>query len=171
MTNTASSDRDGTKHGSSKAQQMMSEAKATALATGKEGARAVESRVQMMASAGIAKAEEQLRGLSHALEITRTELEQESHPLAGTFGSAQDRVDDIARGLAARDPGELVGEAERFARRNPWLFLGGCFVAGVALSRFLKASDPEPQLARGSEARSRVHVWEDDGGGALGENS
>lgn len=136
MTNAASSSRDAPKAGSSKAQKVKTEAKAIA----QEGARAIESRAQTMATMGMARAEKELRGLSRALETTRSELAQEDHSLAGAFGSAHDRIDDFARGLADRDPGQLVGDAERIARRSPWLFLGGCFLGGVALSRFLKAS-------------------------------
>jgi hypothetical protein len=36
-----------------------------------------------------------------------------------------------------------VHDAETFARRHPDLFLGGTFVAGLLLARFLKSSTPE----------------------------
>jgi hypothetical protein len=34
----------------------------------------------------------------------------------------------------------MVRDAERFARRNPAAFIGGAFVLGLALARFLKSS-------------------------------
>lgn len=148
MTNAASSSRDAPKSGSSKAQKVKTEAKAIA----KEGARAIESRAESMATMGMARAEKELRGLSRALESTRSELAQEDNSLAGAFGTAHERIDNFARGLADRDPGQLVGDAERIARRSPWLFLGGCFIGGVALSRFLKASGSSASSSSASQS-------------------
>jgi hypothetical protein len=42
--------------------------------------------------------------------------------------------------MREKDPAEMVHDAERFARRNPTAFVGGAFVLGLALARFLKSS-------------------------------
>ena len=63
--------------------------------------------------------------------------------IAGYVDALADEVDRCARYLEQRDMGALVNDTQRFARRNPELFLGGMFLAGLALSRFLKASRPE----------------------------
>ena len=63
--------------------------------------------------------------------------------IAGYVDALADEVDRCARYLEQRDMGALVHDTQRFARRNPELFLGGMFLAGLALSRFLKASRPE----------------------------
>ena len=39
-----------------------------------------------------------------------------------------------------RDVGELVNEVQRFARRQPALFVGSAFAIGVIGARFLKSS-------------------------------
>jgi hypothetical protein len=54
-----------------------------------------------------------------------------------TFGTEVNRLGDY---LDRQDLNGLWRDAQSFARRRPELFLGGMFVAGLALSRFLKAS-------------------------------
>jgi hypothetical protein len=39
---------------------------------------------------------------------------------------------------------------EGFARRQPELFFGGMFLAGLAVARFLKASQPRPDYSGAS---------------------
>jgi hypothetical protein len=41
-------------------------------------------------------------------------------------------------------------EAERYARQNPWVFLGGAFAVGLAAARFLKSSAPRPSYGNSS---------------------
>ena len=58
-----------------------------------------------------------------------------------TFGDEVNRLGDY---LERQDVNALWRDAQSFARRRPELFLGGMFVAGLALSRFLKASSDRP---------------------------
>lgn len=69
--------------------------------------------------------------------------EDRDENIAGYVDAVADEVDRCARYLEQRDMGSLVRDTQRFARRNPEVFLGGMFFAGLALSRFLKASPPE----------------------------
>jgi hypothetical protein len=55
-------------------------------------------------------------------------------------GRAADQVDRLSVYLQDRDLREVVRDAESFARRRPAVFLGGTFLAGLLLARFLKAS-------------------------------
>ena len=71
--------------------------------------------------------------------------EDKDENVAGYVDALADEVDRCARYLEQRDVGSLVRDAQHFARRNPEWFLGGMFFAGLALSRFLKASRPESQ--------------------------
>jgi hypothetical protein len=64
---------------------------------------------------------------------------------------AADRLDDVARFIGDSDVRSLVREVERAARRRPELFLGGMFLVGLGISRFLKASsrsDDDPDWRR-----------------------
>lgn len=51
-----------------------------------------------------------------------------------------DQIDRAANYLERSDVDEIVSGVERFARRNPALFLGTAFAAGVLGARFLKSS-------------------------------
>lgn len=53
---------------------------------------------------------------------------------------AADEVENLAHYLEDRDVGELLGQVEDFARRQPVAFLGGAFTLGVLGARFLKSS-------------------------------
>lgn len=53
---------------------------------------------------------------------------------------AADEVENLAHYLEDREVGELLGQVEDFARRQPVAFLGGAFTLGVLGARFLKSS-------------------------------
>lgn len=60
--------------------------------------------------------------------------------IAGYIDAVADEADRFAGYLEKRDVNSLVHDVQDLARRRPELFLGGMFVAGLALTRFLKAS-------------------------------
>jgi ElaB/YqjD/DUF883 family membrane-anchored ribosome-binding protein len=53
---------------------------------------------------------------------------------------AADRVERFARYLEQTNGDQLLRDAEEFARRRPWMVAGFGLLAGLAASRFLKAS-------------------------------
>ncbi len=59
---------------------------------------------------------------------------------AGVTDAAADRVEQFGQYLERVDGNELLSDAERFARRRPWLLAGIGLVAGLAASRMVKAS-------------------------------
>ena len=61
-------------------------------------------------------------------------------PLAGVFEAAADRVEQLGGYLEHASGDRLLRDAEDFARRHPWAVAGMGLVAGLAASRFLKAS-------------------------------
>lgn len=64
---------------------------------------------------------------------------------------AADKVDEISDYVREHDLKELVGGFENWARRNPVLFLGGSFIAGLLVARFLKSTrQPGDQENKGS---------------------
>jgi len=66
---------------------------------------------------------------------------------SGDFGRYADRaaeqLERLSSYLKDHDLRGFVRDTETFARRRPDLFLGGTFLAGLALARFLKSSAPE----------------------------
>jgi hypothetical protein len=73
-------------------------------------------------------------------------LRQTSHQLGENIASpyvemAADQVEKASRFLRTADLNQVVGSVERFARREPLLFLGGAFALGLLGARFLKSSE------------------------------
>jgi len=61
-------------------------------------------------------------------------------PASQLAEQARDRVNEIARWLEQRQPGDLVEEARNFARRRPGTFLVGALLAGVAVGRLTRGA-------------------------------
>jgi len=53
-----------------------------------------------------------------------------------------DQVERFSDYILSSNVGQLVGEVEGFARREPAIFLGGAFLLGLVGARFLKSSGP-----------------------------
>jgi hypothetical protein len=53
---------------------------------------------------------------------------------------AADQLEQFSTRLRERDLNELMNDAQRFARRQPALFIGVAFTAGLLGARFLKSS-------------------------------
>jgi hypothetical protein len=66
---------------------------------------------------------------------------------------ATDRADQVASWLESREPGDVVDEVRRFARRRPGMFLAGATLAGVLAGRLTRnvaasAQDSGPDRER-----------------------
>jgi hypothetical protein len=57
---------------------------------------------------------------------------------ADVMRQATDRTEQVASWLEAREPGDLVDEVRRFARRRPGVFLAGAVMAGVLAGRLTR---------------------------------
>src|SRR5215218_9095822 len=91
------------------------------------------------------QAANRLGGLAGALREAAHKLHEGDQ--GGDFGRYADRaaqqVDRLSGYLRDNDLRGFVRDTESFARRRPDLFLGGTFIAGLMLARFLKSSAPE----------------------------
>jgi hypothetical protein len=94
--------------------------------------------------------------LGHCSAASRKAAEQlradNDSALAGYADTLANQIDRSTEYFRQRDVRGLIADTEDFARRQPELFFGGLFIAGLALSRFLKASarqqrslDPGPE--------------------------
>ena len=89
---------------------------------------------------------QRLGSLASALRQAAQSLEKDDAAGFGRYaGLAADSVDKAADYVGGKDLRELVRDTQTFARRHPDLFLGGAFVAGVMLARFIKSSAPDPE--------------------------
>jgi len=77
--------------------------------------------------------------LASALHQTSDELgDTIAAPYVEKAANMLDRLSDSVRDASMSD---AVNATERFARREPLLFLGGAFIVGVLAARFLKSSE------------------------------
>jgi hypothetical protein len=84
---------------------------------------------------------QRLGSLASALRQAARQLESDDAAAFGRYaGLAAEQVDKAADYVGGRDLRDLVRDTGTFARRHPDLFLGGAFVAGVMLARFIKSS-------------------------------
>jgi hypothetical protein len=99
------------------------------------------------------KATEGLGSVAHAVRDTTQRLRDENHDTVARFvEQAADQIERFSSGLKNKDVGELVNDAQRLARRQPALFVGGAFAVGLLSARFLKSSSPRDSYDRSYEA-------------------
>jgi hypothetical protein len=97
---------------------------------------------------------------TEALGSVAAALRQSSQPLrdnnqvmlADYAGKAADQLEQFSTRFRERDLTELMDDVNRFARRQPALFVGAAFAAGVLAARFLKSSPDGQRRFRSSEA-------------------
>ncbi len=88
------------------------------------------------------QAADRLGSLAGVLRDTANQLQEKDGGAGiGKFADqAAGQVDRVAQYLRDRDLNTFVRDTETFARRHPDVFLGGTFLAGLLLARFLKSS-------------------------------
>jgi len=84
----------------------------------------------------------QARKMAQALRRSGEQLSNEGNgqQAAELAEGAADRIERLGGYLERTSGTELVRDVEDFARRRPWMVAGMGMVAGLAASRFLKAS-------------------------------
>ncbi|HUR60181.1 MAG TPA: hypothetical protein VM029_20830 [Opitutaceae bacterium] len=79
-------------------------------------------------------------GFGSAMHESARSLEEKDPNIAHFAHRAADRLEGIADYVRSRDFNGLRTDAEGLARRNPALFFGGMFLAGLVLGNVVKAS-------------------------------
>jgi hypothetical protein len=87
------------------------------------------------------QAGEQVTATAQALRSGADELYRQGNEAAGDAAHrAAAQAERLGSYLQSADADQLLGDAEDFARKNPWAVVVGGIVAGAAAARFLKAS-------------------------------
>lgn len=92
------------------------------------------------------KAVETIETVAESIRGTGEKLK--GGPLADVAERAADRIEQMAEQFKGKTAGDMVRVVERFARREPALFLAAALAVGLIGGRFLKSSGPP---ARGSK--------------------
>jgi hypothetical protein len=85
------------------------------------------------------KAVETMTNVATAIRETGAKLKGVG-PLADVAGQAADGVDKVAQFFEGKQVGDVFRDVERFARREPAIFIGAAFAVGLIGGRFLKSS-------------------------------
>ena len=91
-------------------------------------------------------AADEVKDVASALRAAADDLRSGS-PQERTFSQIADGLADASEAIRNKDLGEVVGDLNGFARRNPLVFLGGAALLGFVATRFAKASEHGSQPA------------------------
>lgn len=98
-------------------------------------------------AAGLSTVAENLREVDKNLQ--NTDQETPITNFTGKYtGSLADQIENLAGYLDNKELGEMLGDVEKFARKNPTVFIGGAFAAGLLLARFLKSSNSRRNVSQ-----------------------
>lgn len=112
-----------------------------------EAKKAAETRL----STGKDRVAQGLGSVATALRKTGAQLRNDDQlGITDYVVRAADGVESASDYFQQRTLGQVVGDLEQFARREPALFLGGAFVAGLLGGRFLKSTSRHPSGGRSS---------------------
>ena len=91
-----------------------------------------------------ARATDGLGSLARAVRQSTQSLRDNQQDTAAQYiERAADRIEEFSSRLRDRELGDLMRDAEQFARRQPAVFIGAAFLVGVLAARFLKSSSSE----------------------------
>lgn len=91
------------------------------------------------------KAADKIGSVADALRAAGEPL-AEIGPLPDLAGRAADQIESLAEYVQSRTVGDIAREVERFARREPAIFLGAAFGIGLLAGRFLKSSPRRSEM-------------------------
>jgi hypothetical protein len=104
------------------------------------------------------RATESIDQVARALRDTTDRMqEQGPNAIADYTRQAADQLERFSRRLDQQDLDELMRGAQRFARSQPWVFVGAAFGLGLVAARFFKSSS-------GTSAPGREDDWRSVGG-------
>jgi hypothetical protein len=86
------------------------------------------------------RAADGLGGIADVIRNASNELRNENEALASYVDMASDQMKAFAEQIRQRGVGEMIDDVGQFARRRPALFIGGAFLVGLGIARFLKST-------------------------------
>lgn len=118
----------------------------TAKGMAEDAAEAAEAKAKREAAKARDMAADETQKVANAAEAAAGEFDAGSVQ-AQAIEHVASRIDDIADQLRTTDIDRMAGMVGDAARKNPMLFVAGAALAGFAVTRFLKARDPQRSFA------------------------
>jgi len=108
---------------------------------GRETIGSAQGRIRSLLEQQGHRAADQLGSVASALHKAAEQLNEENNGTAARYADqAADRVEQVADMLRNSSVDDMVGQVERFARRQPEVFVGAAFAVGFLFARFVKSS-------------------------------
>jgi hypothetical protein len=140
---------------------------------------------EAQASTTMTRAGDTLQTFANAIRDASSGMREEQPDVAGLVGTAADRVEEAAMYLRDHGAREALDNAQRLARTQPALVVGGALVAGVVLGRLLRSGASAVQADQrsmpmhgarttgfiGADADARMPGYGSPGYGARGYGS
>jgi len=86
------------------------------------------------------RAADGLGGIANVIRNAGNELRNENEALASYVDMASDQLRRFADQIRQKGVADMMDDVHNFARRRPALFIGGAFLIGIGIARFLKSS-------------------------------
>src|SRR5690606_32585923 len=100
---------------------------------------------------------DRMDSIVHALNAARGSLDDDGQgQLARYVGDLTEQIERSTGYLRNNDYGAMMRDMENLARSNTGVFLGSMFVAGLALGRLLRASEPAEAETHGGDWRTQM---------------
>lgn len=107
----------------------------------KEATAQVQTRAKDITEERKSQAAGEVAKVAQAVRTTSREMRnQDQENVAHYTEIVADQIEQVSHYLDERDINHLLNDAADFARRRPEIFLGGAFMVGLALGRFLTSS-------------------------------
>jgi len=97
-----------------------------------------------------------LGGIADVIRSAGNELRNENETLASYVDTASDQMKRFADQIREKGIADLLDDVQVFARRRPALFIGGAFLLGFGIARFLKSSADRNEMREYGDGFSRV---------------
>ena len=102
------------------------------------------------------RAADGLGGIADVFRSAGNELRNENETLASYVDTASDQLKRFADNIRQHGIADMLDDVHAFARRRPALFIGGAFLIGLGIARFLKASSDRGAMRAYGDGFSEV---------------
>ena len=98
------------------------------------------------------RAADGLGGIANVIRNAGNELRTENETIAQYVDQASDQLRRFADQIRQKGVADMLDDINGFARRRPALFIGGAFLVGLGIARFLKSSAERDYYESGTTA-------------------
>jgi len=123
------------------AQRKVSETAEAAKEQAKRTAAQVSDQAKTTVDSRLGDVAQELGSVAEAVRSTTSELEGQDQQMIAQYGNRiADQIEQVSSYLNNHGVEDMLADAENLARRQPALFLGGAFMLGLLVGRFLRSS-------------------------------